>query len=93
MGTLIIMFYYYPISSQIGDKGCLLTLSLTASVTVGTSCDVISFERRMKSLETENRELVKISDRIDGSAGSPSSDEVKKLVDQVQALTKQNQGL
>ncbi|KAK8751349.1 hypothetical protein OTU49_014334, partial [Cherax quadricarinatus] len=76
--------------SQISDKGCLLTLSLTASVHVGTSSDVISYERRIKSLESENRELLKLADRIDGSPGS-ATEELKKLVDQVQVLTTQNQ--
>lgn len=31
-------------------------------------------------------------DRTDGSIGSSSNEEVKRLVDQVQALTKQNKG-
>ncbi|XP_069160748.1 serine/threonine-protein kinase Genghis Khan isoform X2 [Procambarus clarkii] len=78
--------------SQIGDKGCLMTVSLTASVHVGPPSDVISYERRIKCLESENRELVKLTDRIDGSTGS-TSEELKKLVDQVQVLNKQNQEL
>lgn len=80
--------------SQISDKGCLLTLSVTTSVTVGSASDLISYERRLKSVEAESRELMKdTSDRTDGSMGSSSNEEVKRLVDQVQALTKQNKEL
>lgn len=67
---------------------------MTASVTVGTkSIDVAGYERRIQSLETENRELTRRIDRPDGTVeDSKTSDDSKKLTDQVQALSKQNQG-
>ncbi|XP_064087873.1 LOW QUALITY PROTEIN: serine/threonine-protein kinase Genghis Khan-like [Macrobrachium nipponense] len=71
--------------SKISDKGCLLTLSLTASVHFENATDVISFERRTKRLELE-----KGADRPDSTS---SSEEVKRLLDQVQMLTKQNREL
>lgn len=85
--------FFSTLCSQISDKGCLLTLSVTTSVTVGSASDLISYERRLKSVEAESRELMKdTSDRTDGSMSSSSNEEVKRLVDQVQALTKQNKG-
>ncbi|XP_050718835.1 serine/threonine-protein kinase Genghis Khan-like isoform X3 [Eriocheir sinensis] len=79
--------------SQIGDKGCLLTLSVTTSVTMATTNDLVSYERRIKCLESENRELLQKADRIDGSTSPSTGDEMQKMVEQTQALTKQNQDL
>lgn len=79
--------------SQISDKGCLLTLHATSSVTVTATIDAISYERRIKSLELENRELLQKADRIDGSTSPPTGEEAQKVAEQVQMLTKQNQGL
>lgn len=86
---MIFSFFF----SQIGDKGCLLTLSVTTSVTMATTNDLISYERRIKCLESENRELLQKADRIDGSTSPSTGDEVQKMVEQTQVLTKQNQGL
>lgn len=67
---------------------------MTTSVTVGTQpVDVAGYERRIQSLESENRELARRVDRPDGTVeDTKASDDGKKLADQVQALTKQNQG-
>ncbi|CAL4060084.1 unnamed protein product, partial [Meganyctiphanes norvegica] len=96
--------------SQIGDCGCLLNVSFTTTMSVtalmannttNMSSDILSFQRQIKRLEMENKELsVKVqesrtmsphkitSDNIDGS-----NDDTKKLLDQVQCLTKQNREL
>ncbi|KAK7079886.1 hypothetical protein SK128_013347, partial [Halocaridina rubra] len=71
--------------SKMSDKGCLLTLSLNASVLLGNSSEIITLERRAKHIELENRE-----DRLDGA---PANEEVKRLLDQIQSLTKQNRDL
>lgn len=59
---------------------------------MATTNDLSSYERRIKCLESENRELMQKADKTDGST-SPSGDEMQKMVEQMQALTKQNQGL
>lgn len=87
--------------SHISDKACLLTLSVTASVTLSSQgADVAGYERRIQTLETENRELAKQVDRPDRPDGTTDDttkaiDDGKKqqLADQVQTLTKQNQDL
>lgn len=59
---------------------------------MATTNDLISYERRIKCLESENRELMQKADRIDGSTSPSSGDEMQKMVEQMQVLTKQNQG-
>lgn len=58
-----------------------------------TTNDLVSYERRIKCLESENRELLQKADRTDGSTSPPSGDELQKMVEQIQTLTKQNQGV
>lgn len=81
--------------SQISDKGCLLTVHATAtsSITMTATIDPLSYERRIKVLELENRELLQKADRIDGSTSPPTGEESQKMAEQVQTLSKQNQEL
>merc|ERR1711913_117481 len=72
-----------------------------ANNTTNMSSDILSFQRQINRLEMENKELSSkvqesrmmsphkiTSDNIDGSA-----DDTKKLIEQVQSLTKQNRDL
>ena len=88
--NVVFLFFFF---SQISDKGCLLTLHATSSITMTATIDSISYERRIKTLELENRELLQKADRIDGSTSPPTAEESQKSTEQIQILTQQNQGL
>ncbi|KAB7500874.1 Serine/threonine-protein kinase MRCK alpha [Armadillidium nasatum] len=77
--------------SNISDKGCLYKLSKTAVISGSNN---IENEKKLRSLEKENIELIKkmallgAQDKLDGGA-----EQLKKLNDQIQTLTKQNKEL
>ncbi|RXG67109.1 Serine/threonine-protein kinase Genghis Khan, partial [Armadillidium vulgare] len=78
-------------ASNISDKGCLYKLSKTAVISGSNN---IENEKKLRSLEKENIELIKkmallgAQDKLDGGA-----EQLKKLNEQIQTLTKQNKEL